>query len=300
MAVTIRLFAMYELTADGTGATGLTVTVDVDKYAKSDGTRTNVVTGGSATAGANGIYHYAVASVTDMATHDYIAVFKTAATTVKTKHFAFLLQDLIAAATQIMTNLDVIVSSRNATTPPTVDAIANQVWDEALAGHVVAGSTAVALSAAGSAADPLLSAVPGAYLPGTAGEALGSFTAARAAKLDLIGAGVLTVVSPVTATGNVGLMLGDDYLLADGRALLFTVTGYPVLTGGAIAMRVRKATVISLPGVVTGAAACYVEVTKTQLATIGAGVYTYDLQATLVGGSVVTLGQSQLVVTGDV
>ncbi len=50
--------------------------------------------------------------------------------------------------------LDVAVSTRNATTPPSVGAIADAVCDEALVGHGTAGSVGAALTAAGSAGDP--------------------------------------------------------------------------------------------------------------------------------------------------
>lgn len=59
------------------------------------------------------------------------------------------------------------------TTPPTVGAIADAVWDEALAGHLAAGSTGNALNAAGSAGDPWSTALPGAYGAGTAGKIVG-------------------------------------------------------------------------------------------------------------------------------
>jgi hypothetical protein len=53
--------------------------------------------------------------------------------------------------------------------------IADVVWDEALAGHAVAGSAGAALSAAGGAADPWATALPGAYGAGTAGQIIGDF-----------------------------------------------------------------------------------------------------------------------------
>lgn len=56
---------------------------------------------------------------------------------------------------------------------PTVEEIAEAVWDEAIADHVAAGSTGEQLSAAGSGGDPWLTVVPGAYADGTAGAALG-------------------------------------------------------------------------------------------------------------------------------
>jgi len=52
--------------------------------------------------------------------------------------------------------------------------IADGVWDEAIAGHLGAGSTGNALNAAGSAGDPWATAIPGAYGAGTAGLLLGT------------------------------------------------------------------------------------------------------------------------------
>lgn len=51
--------------------------------------------------------------------------------------------------------------------------IADAVWDEAIAGHLGAGSTGAALNAAGSAGDPWSTPLPGAYGAGTAGKIIG-------------------------------------------------------------------------------------------------------------------------------
>ena len=51
--------------------------------------------------------------------------------------------------------------------------IADGVWDEAISGHLTAGSTGNALNAAGSAGDPWSTALPGAYGAGTAGKIVG-------------------------------------------------------------------------------------------------------------------------------
>lgn len=51
--------------------------------------------------------------------------------------------------------------------------IADQVWDEALAGHLGVGSTGEQLNAAGAAGDPWATALPGAYGAGTAGKIVG-------------------------------------------------------------------------------------------------------------------------------
>jgi DNA-binding transcriptional ArsR family regulator len=57
---------------------------------------------------------------------------------------------------------------------PTVAAIADQVWDEILSGHLGAGSTGEALNAAGAAGDPWVTALPGAYGGGSAGNIVGN------------------------------------------------------------------------------------------------------------------------------
>lgn len=67
--------------------------------------------------------------------------------------------------------------------------IADAVWDEAIAGHAGAGSTGEALSAAGGAGDPWITALPGAYGAGSAGQIVGDYINAaissRASATDL-------------------------------------------------------------------------------------------------------------------
>jgi len=60
------------------------------------------------------------------------------------------------------------------TAPPSVSAIADQVWDEVLSGHLTAGSTGNALNAAGAAGDPWTTGLPGAYGAGSAGYIIGN------------------------------------------------------------------------------------------------------------------------------
>lgn len=57
--------------------------------------------------------------------------------------------------------------------PPSAATIADAVWDEAIAGHLGAGSTGEALNAAGAAGDPWVTALPGAYGAGSAGKIVG-------------------------------------------------------------------------------------------------------------------------------
>lgn len=59
--------------------------------------------------------------------------------------------------------------------------IADQVWEEAIADHSgTAGSTAEALNAAGSAGDPWVTSLPGAYGAGSAGFILGTYLTGNA------------------------------------------------------------------------------------------------------------------------
>lgn len=78
--------------ASKVGASGLTVTCDVDKIARADLTRTAVATGASATELRNGLYCVLVSNV-DEATYDYTATFKTSDSTVDQQHIAALHSD---------------------------------------------------------------------------------------------------------------------------------------------------------------------------------------------------------------
>jgi hypothetical protein len=55
-----------------------------------------------------------------------------------------------------------------------IGTLVDNVWDEALAGHATAGSAGAGLSAAQSAGDPWSTAIPGAYVAGTAGYIVGT------------------------------------------------------------------------------------------------------------------------------
>ena len=179
-------------------------------------------------------------------------------------------------------------------TPPTAADIADAVLDEAKGTHagflttLALESTLTAMKGAGWSTETLV--------------AIDVLLDAIKAKTDLITTGTtLTIVSPVAATGGaVTIIRGDDYLSTDGRSLAFSGTTWPVITGSAIALIIRFPTVASYSGVVTGAAACYVELTKVQTAAMTPGTYDYDLQATLTDASVVTLAQSSFTVLADV
>ncbi|MCB1902249.1 MAG: hypothetical protein KDH16_23370, partial [Rhodocyclaceae bacterium] len=83
----------------------------------------------------------------------------------------------------VETNLDAAVSGATA---PTAAAVADAVWDEALAGHLGAGSTGEALNAAGAAGDPWTTVLPGAYGAGSAGKIIGDNINAPIATVDTV------------------------------------------------------------------------------------------------------------------
>ncbi len=139
--------------------------------------------------------------------------------------------------------------------------VPDTVWDEALAGHATSGSAGAALLR--------------------------------------IGSNTITIVSPVADDGAISLIYGDDYLAVDGRALDFTGTTWPAITTSTIALKVQAATALSFAGSVLSASSCRVPLTATQVATIGVGVWAYDLEATI-GTSAITLAQDYLTVAQDV
>lgn len=291
----ITFYAFY--VASKVGKTSLTVTVDVWEHTRT-GVATEIVSGGSATEIGDGLYKYVLSSASVDAVGEYIAVFKTADSSVDQQH----LPALWIVGRSGVENLDAAVSSRLPTASysaaPAVADVADAVWDEALSGHAVAGSSGAALSAAGGAADPLLNDVPGSYAQGTAGYVLGSISPAQ-----------VTIASPVATDGTtITVVRGDDYLVANSRSLTFTGTSWPTLTDGTVVLKAKlktgrgaqTATVQSYNAAVTGAQACRVELTDTQTAALSPGLYAYDLEATLSGGAVVTLVQGEMTVIADV
>ena len=87
---------------------------------------------------------------------------------------------------------------------PTAGAVADAVWDEILSGHAISGSTGEALSAAGGAGDPWITALPGSYSAGQAGYILGTnLDAAISTRSTYAGAdtaGTTTLLSRLTST----------------------------------------------------------------------------------------------------
>ena len=196
------------------------VTVDVFNPAGAQ-----VVTGAAATEIGGGLYAYTLGSGSVTTEGEYAAVFKTADATVDQQH----LPALWVVGRAGVEDLDAAVSTRSTLTGA---AAADAVWDEALAGHVSAGTAGKKLSDA-STTDVLTNPVPGAYAAGSAGFALGR-----------IGNAEFTVESPVAADGTLVLVRGDDYLVADGRAISFSSDDWPDLSDGtyypAVTLTIRR------------------------------------------------------------
>lgn len=121
----------------------------------------------------------------------------------------------------------------------------------------------------------------------------GSLTAARAAKLDLIGTGVATVSQPVQDSGDITTIRGDAYSNTDSRSLEWTTTAatvWPTLTGASVTFTARSLTNTSeltkTATVVTSTGASKkvrVELTPSDTSSMALGPHKFDLQATLSG-----------------
>jgi hypothetical protein len=175
---------------------------------------------------------------------------------------------------------DALVTIRTVSTG-TVASV-DEVWDELLVGHVIAGSAGAILSSAGSSTDPLLNSVPGTYNAGTAGAALGR-----------IGSGQISTTSIVAQNGDVETYRGDSYANADARRIDWTDTSanWPTLTAATILVVIGGD--VSFAGsviVATGAGKKVgLELTSAQSATIPQGKLDFVVIATLASGNQVTL-----------
>jgi len=93
--------------------------------------------------------------------------------------------------------------------------IADAVWDEVLSGHVVTSSSGEALSAAGTAADPWLTPIPGAYAAGTAGRKMGDMTSEVSSVLMDTGTTLDAAIAAVKA--DTAAILEDTSSTLDGK-----------------------------------------------------------------------------------
>lgn len=122
-----------------------------------------------------------------------------------------------------------------------------------------------------------------------------------------LGSGVVNVVSPVSSSGIVELVRGDDYDNADGRALDFTNPDgtWPDLTDATITFKAAKGSaLIEATGTVVTATGANqqvrVELTAEEIGTKYGHEWQYNLRATLDSGNEVTLQRGRLNVLADV
>lgn len=158
-----------------------------------------------------------------------------------------------------------------------------------------------------------LSMPQGDPLPGTLAAYLASIKTpvdAMAQKVQSLGTGQVTVVSPVDPKGlDIKIVRGDDYAAADGRALCWTSNGWPDLTGALVTFTAQHS---NQPGILQASGAVLppeggnqtvqVELTsaQTNLLIPGSRAYWYDLEATLASGRIITLVKGQMSVEADI
>ncbi len=119
----------------------------------------------------------------------------------------------------------------------------------------------------------------------------GSLTAARAAKLDLIGSGMATVTQPVLDGGDIRTIRGDSYSTQESRALDWATTAagvWPTLTGATINFTGRSladVSVLTRTGTIITATGANKKVRITlassHTSALAVGPYKFDIQATI-------------------
>lgn len=169
-----------------------------------------------------------------------------------------------------------------------------QTYATSVAGSVV--KETADNSGGAAATDPLENQVPGSYASGTAGHRLG-----------MLGGVKVTVVSPVSDTGDVSLVRGDAYTTTLGRALTFTDSRdtWPDLTDGVPTLEVGDGVIVATGVVVTATGTgktVRVELTGSQTEELAEDVYDYNLVVTYPGtGTTAALGGDRAtLVTGEV
>lgn len=119
----------------------------------------------------------------------------------------------------------------------------------------------------------------------------------------LLAGEAITIRSAVQTDGSIRLIRNFDYLNADGRAVLFADSTWPVLTSGSVRLTVLQTAgtgmgtkiIDAQAGTITAARACYFEIDKDDTADQAVGKkYRYQVEATLSNGHVVPLEQGDL------
>lgn len=177
-------------------------------------------------------------------------------------------------------------------------AIADQVWDETLSGHLASGSTGEALNNSGGSGNPWITDLSTGYTGTQAGNILNQVKA----KTDLITTGTIQSSIPVTSQGQITgpLFIGDDYLSANGRAFQWTValpSGFVIATstcrfGMEHAEGATEGASFAVSGTVTDAGSGNVtlsfDVPKATTGALKAGFYRWSVEIASASGNEVT------------
>lgn len=124
---------------------------------------------------------------------------------------------------------------------------------------------------------------------------------------ELLATGIVTVVSPVSADGtDLTITRGDDYKVADSRAIEFTSATWPSIVGGTVKLSIRlkktEELELEVAGTVVDAATCRFDLTHalTDIMTVSNKGHYFDVEAILAGGSYITLALGNCTVLKDV
>lgn len=214
--------------------------------------------------------------------------------------------DYTTARAAKLDNLDTTVSSRLAsgsyTTPPTVTAIRTEMDTNST--KLANLDAAVSSRSSHSVSDiwSYLKTDAAALATTTIGRYIYDSIVSILAKVNLISSSTaVTVTSPVASDGTITVIRGDDYKNVDGRAISFTLSNTPDITGATVKLYVAQGTpVFEASGTVTSSTTCYVELTSANTLSLSPGSVSYDLQITLLNGDIITPAQGSFIVRQDV
>jgi len=130
--------------------------------------------------------------------------------------------------------------------------IAETVWDEAISGHLTAGTTGNALNAAGAAGDPWATTLPGAYSAGTAGKIIGDYLdAAISSRMATYTqpTGFLAATFPATVASTTNITSATGIVLANTAQ---TITSFTITAGMSITNSTTNGHGLSITGNGTG------------------------------------------------
>ena len=124
-----------------------------------------------------------------------------------------------------------------------------------------------------------------------------------------LGGTTITVTAPVAAGGDVTIYIGDDYNNTDSRALDWSSAGWPDLTSATpITLTAYRATTASADWSITGTAptagvgtqTVRFQPTNANTDDLRPGAFTFQIEATLSSGRIVTLVEATLTAKADI